>query len=168
MADDTSPSTPGSDSPDVWKPRIRSVAVFKNGLGFFLREGDVKLRDGWCVAESVPPAAFGTLAIYAHSDKEVVEHRRLRAGRDRRVRRPRRREGSGHPQARLEANRDLKVELRDEQKGQKRTAAGKLVSVGPEYVVLENEGNSLAVPTAGVTAGRYVPDHSCAASGPRW
>ncbi len=151
LADDTSPSTPGSDNPHVWKPRIRSVAVFKNGLGFFLREGDVKLRDGWCVAESVPPAAFGTLAIYAHSDKEVVdivgsgpgeivEFDGRDAAKDPAIRK-----------ARLEANRDLKVELRYEQKGQKRTAAGKLVSVGPEYVVLENEGNSLAVPTAGVT-----------------
>ena len=53
--------------------RTRSVAVFKNGLGFFLREGDVKLRDGWCVAERVPPAAFGTLAIYARNEKEVVD-----------------------------------------------------------------------------------------------
>jgi hypothetical protein len=149
--DETSSSTPDKENPHVWKPRTRSVAVFKNGLGFFLREGEVKLRDGWCVAESVPPAAFGTLAIYAHSDKEVVdivgsgpgevvEFDGRDASKDPAVRK-----------ARLEANRDLKVELRYEQKGRKRTAAGKLVSVGPEYVVLENEGNSLAVPTAGVT-----------------
>ena len=59
------------------------MAVFKNGLGFFLREGDVKLRDGWCVAEHVPPAAFGTLAIYARSEKETGRRRRLGAGRDR-------------------------------------------------------------------------------------
>jgi hypothetical protein len=150
-ADETSSSTSGNDNSHVWKPRTRSVAVFKNGLGFFLREGDVKLCDGWCVAESVPPAAFGTLAIYAHDDKEVVdivgsgpgevvEFDGRDASKDPAVRK-----------ARLEANRNLKVELQYEQKGQKRTAAGKLVSVGPEYVVLENEGSSLAVPTAGVT-----------------
>ncbi|MFZ1936852.1 MAG: hypothetical protein WCB27_15520 [Thermoguttaceae bacterium] len=149
--DDATPSAVGGENPHLWKPRTRSVAVFKNGLGFFLREGDVKLRDGWCVAESVPPAAFGTLAIYARDDKEVVdivgsgpgevvEFDGRDAAKDPAVRK-----------ARLEANRNLKVELQYEQKGQKRTAAGKLVSVGPEYVVLENEGNSLAVPIGGVT-----------------
>lgn len=127
------------------------MAVFKNGLGFFLREGEVKLRDGWCVAESVPPAAFGTLAIYAHSDKEVVDVVGSGPGE---IVEFDGRDASKDPsarKARLEACRDLKVELRDKQKGQKRTAAGKLVSIGPEYVVLENEGSSLAVPTAGVT-----------------
>jgi len=149
--DEVSPPTPGNENPHVWKPRTRSVAVFKNGLGFFLREGDVKLRDGWCVAENVPPAAFGTLAIYAHSDKEVVDIVGSGPGE---VVEFDGRDASNDPvvrKAKLEANRNLKIELRYEQKGQKRTAAGKLVSVGPEYVVLENEGNSLAVPTAGVT-----------------
>jgi hypothetical protein len=148
--DEASP-TPGNENPHVWKPRTRSVAVFKNGLGFFLREGDVKLRDGWCVAEIVPPAAFGTLAIYARSEKEVVDIVGSGPGE---VVEFDGRDASKDPaarKARLEASRDLKVELRYEQKGQKRTAAGKLVSVGPEYLVLENDGNSLAVPTAGVT-----------------
>ena len=61
------------ENPHVWKPRIRSVAVFKNGLGFFMREGETQLRDGWCVAEQVPPAAFGTLAIYSRNDNETVD-----------------------------------------------------------------------------------------------
>jgi hypothetical protein len=142
---------PDSENPHVWKPRTRSVAVFKNGLGFFLREGDVKLRDGWCVAESVPPAAFGTLAIYAHSDKEVVDIVGSGPGE---VVEFDGRDASKDPaarKARLEASRNLKVELQYEQKGQKRTAAGKLVSIGPEYVVLDSDGSSLAVPTAGVT-----------------
>jgi len=149
--DEASPTTPGNENPHVWKPHTRSVAVFKNGMGFFLRDGDVKLRDGWCVAENVPPAAFGTLAIYAQDETgvvdivgsgpgEVVEFDGRDASKDPAVRK-----------ARLEASCDLKVELRYEQKGRKRSAAGKLVSVGPEYVVLENEGNSLAVPTAGIT-----------------
>ena len=49
------------------------MAVFKNGLGFFMREGETQLRDGWCVTEQVPPAAFGTLAIYSRNDKETVD-----------------------------------------------------------------------------------------------
>ena len=64
----------GEDAnPHLWTPRTRSVAVFKNGLGFFMREGQVRLRQGWCVAERVPPAAFGTLAVYALDEKAVVD-----------------------------------------------------------------------------------------------
>jgi hypothetical protein len=139
------------ENPHVWKPRTHSVAVFKNGLGFFLREGEVKLRDGWCVAEQVPPAAFGTLAVFAHDEKEVVdivgsgpgevvEFDGRDAAKDVAVRK-----------ARLEAAQKLKIELRYEHKGQKRTAAGQLVSVGPEFVVLENDGSSFAVPLGGIT-----------------
>ena len=45
-----------------WKPRVSAVSVFKNGLGFFRREGPVALRDGWCVAGAIPPAMYGTFA----------------------------------------------------------------------------------------------------------
>jgi hypothetical protein len=38
-----------------------------------MREGEVQLRKGWCVAEHIPPAAFGTLAVYAHDEKEAVD-----------------------------------------------------------------------------------------------
>src|SRR5438552_1078055 len=54
-------------NPHLWKPRTTSVAVFKNGYGFFMGEGEVALRDGWCTAADVPPATFGTLAIYSHA-----------------------------------------------------------------------------------------------------
>ena len=53
-------SAAGADdetNPHVWQPRIQSVSVFKNGLGFFLRQGGVSLRDGWCHAERIPPAS---------------------------------------------------------------------------------------------------------------
>ena len=46
------------ENPHVWKPQTKSVAVFKNGWGFFMRQGNTSLRDGWCLAEQVPPAAF--------------------------------------------------------------------------------------------------------------
>jgi hypothetical protein len=135
----------------LWKPRTRTVAVFKNGLGFFMREGEVKLRDGWCVAEHIPPATFGTLAIYARNEKEtvdvvgsgpgeIVEFDGRDAPKD-----------SATKRARLESSKKLKVQLEYIQKGQERTASGKLVSVSPEFVVLETEANSFAVPTEGVT-----------------
>ncbi|MBN2025040.1 MAG: hypothetical protein JW809_19845 [Pirellulales bacterium] len=138
------------ENPHVWKPRTRSVAVFKNGLGFFMCDGTVALRDGWCVAEKIPPAAFGTLAIYAQDEKqmvdvvgtgpgEVVEFDGRDAPKDAAAKR-----------ARLEAARNLNVQLSYRHKGQDRTAAGRLVSVGPDFAVLEDDANSFAVSLAGL------------------
>jgi hypothetical protein len=33
------------ESPHVWQPKVESVTVFKNGLGFFQRKGAVTLHD---------------------------------------------------------------------------------------------------------------------------
>jgi hypothetical protein len=139
------------ENPHVWKPQTRSVAVFKNGLGFFMRQGDVQLRDGWCVAEQVPPAAFGTLAIFACDEKKVVDIVGSGPGE---VVEFDGRDAPKSPEAkrvRLEASKNLRVQLHYKQKGQDRTAAGRLISVGPDYVVLESDSNSFAVPIEGIT-----------------
>ncbi len=138
-------------NPHVWKPQTKSVAVFKNGLGFFMREGEVTLRDGWCVAKEVPPAAFGTLAIYARNEKEAVDIVGSGPGE---IVEFDGRDASKDPAAkrtRLETSKGLKVLLHYQHKGQDRSSAGKLVSVGPEFVVLEDERNSFAVPLEGIT-----------------
>lgn len=138
------------ENPHIWEPRTRSVAVFKNGLGFFMRQGDVSLREGWCLAREIPPASFGTLAIYAIDQQqsvdlvgsgpgEVVEFDGRDVPADEQASR-----------ARLESAVGLKVELRYQYHGQDRTAAGKLVSVGPQFAVLEADQNTLAVPVAGI------------------
>lgn len=62
-----------TSNPHVWKPKTRSVSVFKNGYGFFVRQGEVKLREGWGHATEVPPATFGTLAIYASDVDQLVD-----------------------------------------------------------------------------------------------
>ena len=139
------------DNPHLWKPRTKSVAVFKNGLGFFIREGEVQVRDGWCVARHIPPAAFGTLAIYAHDEKhsvdivgsgpgELVEFDGRDAPAD-----------AASKRARLQSSKNLKIQLHYKYKDQERSAAGKLVSVGPEFVVLDSGTNSFAVPVEGIT-----------------
>src|SRR6188508_2670046 len=61
------------ENPHLWKPRTKSVAVFKNGYGFFMGSADVALRDGWCTAADVPPATFATLALYAHGADQTVD-----------------------------------------------------------------------------------------------
>ena len=142
--------SPEPENPHYWKPKVTSVAVFKNGLGFFLREGPVSLRDGWCVAGEVPPAHFGTLAIYSHDKDEIVDV--IGSGPGEIVEF----DGTDAPKdpaskrARLEQSRYLKLQLTYTHKDTERTAAGKLVSVGPEFVVLESEGQSYAVPVEGI------------------
>lgn len=139
------------ENPNVWKPKTRAVAVFKNGLGFFMREGEVNLRDGWCVTEHIPPAAFGTLAIYARNEKErvdivgsgpgeVVEFDGRDAPKDVAAKR-----------TRLESCKNLKIQLQYKHKAKDCTAAGTLVSVGPEFVILETDASSFAVPVEGIT-----------------
>lgn len=149
-AEESAQSPENRENPYVWRSEIKSVAVFKNGLGFYLREGTVKLRDGWCLAKEIPPAAFGTLAIFA-GDKEqtvdivgsgpgeVVEFDGRDAADDIETKRQR-----------LEAALHLKVQLQYRHQGQNRSAAGELVSLGPEYAVLEDAANSFAVPIAAI------------------
>ena len=144
------PAADGDENPYLWKPRVTSVAVFKTGLGFFVREGEVGLRDGWCVAREVPPATFGTLAIYSHSLQEtvdvvgsgpgeVVEFDGIDAPKDLETKR-----------ARLRSCLHLKVQLTYTHKGGERTAAGRLVSVERDYAALETGANTFAVPVEGV------------------
>ncbi|MHC4647883.1 MAG: hypothetical protein ACYTBJ_20665, partial [Planctomycetota bacterium] len=141
----TSPET-AEENPHLWKPAVQSLAVFKNGLGFFIRQGEVDLREGWCVTGEVPPAAFGTLAIYSVSDNhvvdiigsgpgEIVDFDGKDAPKD-----------MAYKRTRLESGKNLRIELTYEHKGADRTAAGKIVSVGRDFVVLENQDHSFAVP----------------------
>ncbi|UCG17189.1 MAG: hypothetical protein JSV19_03995 [Phycisphaerales bacterium] len=135
-----------SENPYLWEPRTKSVAVFKNGLGFFLREGEVDLRDGWCIARQVPPAAFGTLAVFAQRTDELVDV--VGSGPGEKVEF----DGEDAPsddaskRNRLAAFKHLNISLHYKQAGKDRSAAGKLVSVGAEFVILEGPDNSFAVP----------------------
>ena len=144
------PAEPPPENPYRWDPKVESVTVFKNGLGFFLRRGDAALRDGWCVSGAVPPASFGTLAVYAHGEDETVDIVGCGPGEVVEF------DGRDQPdsgdarRARLAASKHLMLQLTYRQDGRERTAAGRLVSVGDDYVVLEAEDNALAVPLDGL------------------
>ena len=139
------------DNPHRWKSRVMSVTVFKNGLGFFLRQGKVTLQDGWCVSEAVPPASFGTLAIYSHGKDETVDIVGMGPGEVLEF------DGVDMPQdaaakrARLDGCRWLKLQITYRLQEGSRIAAGQLVSVGPEFVVLQADNNSFAVPLDAIT-----------------
>ena len=134
----------------LWKSKVTSVTIFKNGLGFFLREGQTDLRDGWCVSGAIPPAAFGTLAIFPHEKNQtvdivgsgpgdIVEFNGVDSPDDIKTKR-----------SRLESCLYLKVELTYTDNKKESRAAGTLVSVGDKYVILESENNNFAVPLEGV------------------
>lgn len=50
----------GSLGAEPTKLDPRMVAVFKNGLGFFVRTGEASLTDGWAWTDFVPQATLGT------------------------------------------------------------------------------------------------------------
>ena len=142
------PGVAYSASPDntrVWKPRTKSVAVFKNGLGFFVQQGEVETSDGWALGESVPPAAFGTFAVYSLTDKAVVDSIALGPGE---IIEFNDRQYPDTPEARLEKLtplNGLNLELSFTLKGRETKAAGKLVDVSDAFVILETEASSFAV-----------------------
>lgn len=137
-------------NPHLWKTRVTSVAVFKNGLGFFVRKGEVRLREGWCLAREIPPAAFGTLAVYSHREEELVDV--VGSGPGEQVAF----DGIDAPKdvraklERLGTCLDLNVQLTYRHRGEDRTAAGRLAAAGPEFAVLESEGARAAVPVEDV------------------
>jgi hypothetical protein len=138
------------ESPYLWKSKVHSVTVFKNGLGFFLRQGKTALSDGWCLSDAIPPASFGTLAVYSHNKDEIVdilgtgpgEVLTFDDGDDAGALETKR--------LRIESLKYLKLQITYRQQGSEHTAAGQLVSVGPDYVVLEAERNTFAAPLAGI------------------
>lgn len=51
------------DSLPVLKTKVKTLAAFKNGLGFVFKAGETNLKDGWAVMDEIPAAALGTLWI---------------------------------------------------------------------------------------------------------
>jgi hypothetical protein len=135
-----------SDNPHVWEPTTDSVAVFKNGIGFFVRTGEVQLRDGWCVSGPVPPALFGTFAIYALDEGYSVDI--VGAGSGEQVEFDGRDAPSDEAskRARLKSCLGLNVQLTYKQNEKVHSSAGKLERVAGDYVILDSEGQLSAVP----------------------
>lgn len=142
---------PDVDNPHLLKTRTTSVSVFKNGLGFFTREGSARTRDGWVMAEQIPPAKFGTLAIYSLNPNEIVDVVGTGPGEiadfdDRDVARD-----AAAVRRRLIAAKNLKVELSFDEHRTINKATGKLVSVGPSFAILRQGAQSIAVPIERIT-----------------
>lgn len=55
----TAPARAADDGLPVLETKVRTAALFKNGLGFVIREGSTSLKDGWAVTRHVPDAILG-------------------------------------------------------------------------------------------------------------
>jgi hypothetical protein len=150
-ADDPPAKEKTEENPHLWKPQTKSVAVFKNGFAFFLREGDVSPREGWVTAKDIPPATFGTFAVFSNNKDELVDI--VGAGPGEIVDF----DGVDVPdnvatrRTRLNAAKWLNVQLTYKSRNEERNAAGKLTSIGPDFVVLEASNSDLAVPVKDIT-----------------
>jgi len=140
-----------SSNPHVVKPATKSVAVFKNGMGFFTREAAATLSDGWCYAGELPNAAFGTLAIYSTSADQVVDVVGAGVGESIHF------DGVDAPNTmeskilQLTKHKGMLVEIQYRHPTELRAVSGKLISVGSEFVVVEEKNQTYAVPVQSLT-----------------
>ncbi|MBV6458855.1 MAG: hypothetical protein HONBIEJF_01993 [Fimbriimonadaceae bacterium] len=48
----------------TFETSLKSVAIFRDGFGYYVREGQVKLENGWATTNFVPAAVRGTIYFY--------------------------------------------------------------------------------------------------------
>lgn len=53
--------------------KLKSVAVFRDGFGYYVREGRVKLEDGWATTDLVPAAVKGTVWFYSLDPGDKID-----------------------------------------------------------------------------------------------
>jgi len=49
----------------AFETTLKSVAIFRDGFGYYVREGQVKLENGWATTNFVPAAVRGTIYFYS-------------------------------------------------------------------------------------------------------
>lgn len=57
----------------AFESTLRTLVVFKEGFGFYIREGSALLEDGWATTNLVPQAANGTFWVYPLKSEDRVE-----------------------------------------------------------------------------------------------
>ena len=53
--------------------RLNTLVVFRDGFGFYLREGTAKLKQGWATTNLVPKAISGTLWVYPTHEADRID-----------------------------------------------------------------------------------------------
>ncbi len=64
----------GVDSKNyAFQTDLKTLVVFKEGFGFYLREGSARLENGWATTNLIPQAARGSLWIYPLDPNDRVD-----------------------------------------------------------------------------------------------
>jgi hypothetical protein len=151
-----STKTDSEENPYVWKPKTTSVSVFKNGYGFFTREGEVELKGGWGHANEVPPAAFGTLAIYAANPQQLVDVVGVGAGEMISFEEMAESIRDTSRKATLEASLSMKVKLVSRTGSQSQEVTGSLKAISGGYAVVEQTNGAAAIPLEAIVSMQRV------------
>lgn len=145
-------SKQGESNPYVWKPKTKSVSVFKNGFGFFTREGEVELQEGWGHASDVPPAAFGTLAIYSAQPEQLVDIVGVGNGELIEFDRIPSAERESRRKEVLEASLSMNVKLVHRAGAPQQETVGILKALSGGYAVVEQATGAAAIPVQDITS----------------
>ena len=143
-------------NPHLWRPATKSVSVFKNGLAFFVQEGAASLHQGWCHASSVPPAAFGTFAIYSTDPDHTVDLVGVGPGEliDFRENEPL--SDAGARRDRLAAYVGLEMQVLHRAGATESQSTGRLVEVSQDHLLLSAADQTVAIRLADVATVQLV------------
>lgn len=125
----------GIASPEAFKTEVKSVAVFKDNYGFFLREGQARLEKSWCMTDYIPPAIRGSFYIFGKDPQTAIDtvittqHNRLEF----------------NDTAELKSILETKVGLTLRITTAQKTVVGKLVHVLEDMILLSGDAETLAV-----------------------
>ncbi|MFQ3587290.1 MAG: hypothetical protein SNJ74_07195 [Fimbriimonadaceae bacterium] len=65
---------PGVDSRNfAFESKLKTLVVFREGFGFFVREGAARLENGWATTNLVPTATRGSFAVYPTNPADRID-----------------------------------------------------------------------------------------------
>ena len=67
-----SPASQAPSSP-AFSSKLHTLVVFKEGFGFYVREGAAKLENGWATTNLVPNAVSGSFWVYPKNPEDRVD-----------------------------------------------------------------------------------------------
>lgn len=143
-------------NPHVWKPKTKSVSVFKNGFGFFTREAAIALKSGWGHAAEVPPATFGTLAVYSQNPSQLVDVIGVGDGEITRFDGLQAGEADSDKQVALESAMGTKVKVEYRDHHQDLQAIGIVKAISGGFLVLQQDATAAAIPVASIQSMQRV------------
>lgn len=64
----------GPDSKNfAFESKLKTLVVFREGFGFFVREGSARLENGWVTTNLVPAATRGSFAVYSTNPADRID-----------------------------------------------------------------------------------------------